>query len=126
MRSRSGWLDGVFGAGRAASDEADGADDEEDAGPAVEGEMLVEPEAAQQSDDDVAEGGRGHDEGEVGPGERGHVAGEEAYKQNDAGGDERIEESVPETVEVMEVDGADLGHAVRKKCVADGGGEHDG
>ena len=86
----------VFCARGAAGDEAYGTDDEGDAGPAVEAEVLVQPEAAEEGDDDVAEGGGGHDEGEVGPGERGHIAGEEADEQDDAGGDEGIEESVPE------------------------------
>src|SRR6201999_559993 len=117
-----GW---VLGAGGAAGDEAYGAGDEEDAGPAVEGEVLVQPEAAEEGDDDVAEGGGGHDEGEVGPGERGHVAGEEADEQDDAEVDEGVEERVPEEAEVVQVDGADLGHATGEQGVTDRGGEHD-
>jgi hypothetical protein len=35
----------MFGAGWAAGDEANSADDEEDAGPAVEAEVLVQPKA---------------------------------------------------------------------------------
>ena len=122
MEARRGW---VFGARGGVGDEADGGGDEEDADPAGEGEVLVQPEAAEERDDDVAEGGGGHDEGEVGPGERGHVAGEEADEQDDAEVDEGVEERVPEEVEVVEVDGADLGHAAGEQGVADGGGEHD-
>jgi hypothetical protein len=120
-----GMAGGVFGAGGASGDEADGADDEENAGPAVEGEVLVKPEAAEEGDDDVAKGGGGHDEGEIGPGERGHVTGEEADEQDDTGDDVGVEEGVEEQTEVVEVDGADLSHAAREQGVSDGGGEHD-
>src|SRR3984885_9467265 len=102
---------GMFGAGGATGDEADGADDEKNAGPAVEREVLMKPEAAEECDDDVAKGGGGHDEGEIGPGERGHVTGEETDEEHDAGGDEGVEERVPEERQMVEVDGADLGHA---------------
>jgi hypothetical protein len=115
----------VFGAGGASGDEAYGAGDEGDAGPAVEGEMLVEPEAAEERDDDVTEGSGGHDEGEVGPGERGHVTGEESDEEHDAGGDEGVEERVPEERQMVEIDGADLGHASGEERVADRCGEHD-
>src|SRR6185437_80334 len=116
---------GVLGARGGVGDEANGGGDEENADPAGDGEVLVKPEAAEEGDDDVAERGGGHDEGEVGPGEGGHVAGEEADEQDDAEVDEGVEERVPEEAEVMEVDGADLGHAAGQQSVADGGGEHD-
>jgi hypothetical protein len=115
----------VFGAGRGVGDEADGGGNEKDADPAVDGEVLVQPEAAEERDDDVAEGGGGHYEGEVCPGERGHVAGEEADEQDDADVDEGVEERVPEQAEVVEVDGADLGHAAGEQGITDRGGEHD-
>ena len=54
------------------------------------------------------------------------LAGEETDEQNDAGGDEGIEEGLPEAVEVMEVNWADLRHAVGEKGIADRGCEHDG
>ncbi len=73
--------------------------------------MLVEPEAAEKRHDDVSEGRGGHDEGEIGPGEGGHVAGEEAYEEKDSGGDEGVEEGMPEEVKVVEVNGPNLGHA---------------
>jgi hypothetical protein len=57
MRSRSGWLDGCS-VWRGRRDEADGADDEEDAGPAVEGEVLVSQKRL-RSDDNAAVGGGG-------------------------------------------------------------------
>ena len=77
----------VLGQRWAVGYEAYGADDHDDAGAAREGEMLVQPEAAEQRDDYVAECGGGHDEGEVGPAEGGHVAGEEADEQDDSGDD---------------------------------------
>ena len=115
----------MLGARRGVSDEADGGGDEEDADPAGEGEVLVQPEAAEEGDDDVAEGRGGHDEGEVGPGEGGHVAGKEADEQDNADVDEGVEERVPEQAEVVDVDGTDLSHAAREQGVSDGCGEHD-
>lgn len=85
----------------------------------------MQPEAAEERDDDVAEGGGGHDEGEVGPGERSHVAGEKEDEEDDSGIDEGVEERVPEEAEVIEVDGADLGHAAGEESVANGGSQHD-
>ena len=120
-----GMAGGVFGAGGATGDKAYGADDEEDAGPAVNREVLMKPEAAEERDDDIAKGGGGHDEGEVCPGERGHVTGEEPDEEHDAGDDVGVEKGVEEKPKVMEVDGADLGHATGQKGVADRGGEHD-
>jgi len=88
--------------------------------------VFVEPEAAEERDDDVAEGGGRHDEGEVGPGERGHIADEEADEKDDAGGDEGVEEGMPEERQVVEVDWANLGHATGEESVADRCSEHDG
>jgi hypothetical protein len=88
--------------------------------------VLVEPEAAEECDDNVAEGGRGHDEGEISPGKRRHVAGEETDEKEDARGDEGVEESVPEAVEVMKINGTYLGHATGEESVTDRGCEHDG
>ena len=86
----------------------------------------MQPETAEERDDDVAEGGGGHDEGEVGPGERGHIAGEEADEQHDAGDYVWIGEGVEEQAEVVEVDGADLRHTAREERVTYRCGEHDG
>ena len=116
----------MFGAGGATGDEADGADDEKNAGPAVEGEVLVEPKTAEECDDDVAKGGGRHDEGEIGPGERGHIAREEADEEDDPGDDVGVGEGAKEQAEVVEVDWAYLGHASGEKGVSDGGCEHDG
>ena|SRR5277367_1202209 len=109
----------MLGAGGASGDESYGADDEQDAGPTGEAEVLVQPEAAEERDDHVAEGGGGHDEGEVGPGERRHVAGEEADEERDSRDDPGVGERVKEKAEVMEIDGAYLGHAARQESVAD-------
>ena len=116
----------MFGSRGTSGDEADGTDDEKDSGPAIEAKVLMEPEAAEKSDDDVAEGGGGHDEGEVGPGKRRHVAGEETDEEEDARGDEGVEESVPETVEMVKINGTDLGHATGEESITDRGCEHDG
>src|SRR5665213_2099447 len=62
----------------------------------------MQPEASHEGDDHVAEGGGGHDEGEIGPAERRGVAGEEADEENDSGVDEGVEEGVPEEREVMQ------------------------
>src|ERR1700733_8991324 len=101
----------VFGAGGAGGDEAYGADDEKDAGPAGEAEVFMQPEAAEERDNDIPEGGGGHDEGEIGPGERSHVAGEEADEEHDSGNDVGVGEGVKEKREMVEIDRADLGHA---------------
>ena len=119
----AGW---VFGAGWPACDEADRTDDENNAGPAIDRQVFMKPEAAEKRDDDVAESSGRHHKCEVSPRERGHVAGEKTDEEDDAGGNEGVEEGTPETVEVMEVNRADLGHAVGKKGVADRGCEHDG
>jgi hypothetical protein len=117
---------GVLGAGGAAGYEADGADDEGDAEPAGERELLVQPVAADEGDDHRAKGCGGHDEGEVGPAERCCIGGEEADEEEDAEVDVGVEEGVPEEAEVVDVDGADLVHAALEERVADGGGDHDG
>jgi hypothetical protein len=119
------WL-GVFGEGWAVGDETYAADDEQDASPAVDRDGFVEPELREQGDDDVAEGGGGEDEGEVGPAEGGEVAGEEAEEAEDAGDDPGVLHRGEEEAEVAEGDGADLRHAVGEEGVADRGGEHDG
>ncbi len=116
----------MFSAGRTAGDEADRADDERDAEPAGERELLMQPEFAEHGNDDVAEGGGGHHEGEVGPAERGGVAGEEADEQDNAGVDEGVEERLPEEAKVVHVYCADLGHAAGEEGVAYRCGEHDG
>jgi hypothetical protein len=117
---------GSFGTRWPSGNKPHSTDDEKDSGPAVEGEVFVQPEAAEQSDNDVSKGRGGHDEGEVGPGERGHVGGEEADEQDDSGDDEGVEEGVPEETEMMEIDLTDLGHAAGEKGVSYGCGEHDG
>ena len=115
----------MFGEGGAVGYEAYSADDEEDADPAGEGDVLVLPEVGEERDDDVAEGGGGEDEGEVGPGERGEIAGEEAEEEEDSGDDPGVAEGGEEEMEVGEGDGAHLGHAVGEEGVSYGGGEHD-
>ena len=83
----------------------------------------MQHEVAEEGDEDVAEGGGGHDEGEVCPGEGSHVAGEEPYEEEDADDDVGIGEGVEEKGEVVDVGWADLGHAFAEQGVAEGGGE---
>ena len=116
----------MFGSRGTSGDEANGTDDEKDSGPAIEAKVLMQPEAAEQGDDDISECGCRHDEGEIGPGERGHIAREEADEEDDPGDDVGVGEGVKEQAEVVEVDGAHLGHASGEKGVSDGGCEHDG
>lgn len=88
--------------------------------------MLTQPEMGEEGDNDVAEGGGGEDEGEVGPRERGEVAGEKAEEAEDAGDHPGVGEGVEQEAEVLEANGANLGHAVGEEGVSDAGGEHDG
>ena len=115
----------LFGERGSVGDEAYSADDEDDADPAVDGDVFVQPEAGEQGDNDVAEGGGGQNEGEVGPAEGGEVAGEEAKEQDDARDHPGIFESDEEEAQVVERDGAYLGHAVGQEGISDRGGEHD-
>lgn len=114
-----------LGEGWSVGDEADAADDQEDAGPAVEADVLAEPEVREEGDHDVSEGGGGEDKGEVSPGEGGKVACEKAEEADDSGDDPGVGECVEEHAEVLEADGADLCHAVGEEGIADAGGEHD-
>ncbi len=116
----------VDGAGGAVGHEADAADDAEDAEPAPGCEVLMQPKAAEQRHDDVAEGRGGHQVGEVGPAERGEVAGEERNEQQDAADDPEVLHGDKEQAEVVKVDLPDLGHAMGEEGVADGGRQHDG
>ncbi len=116
----------MFGTGWAVGDETDGAGEHQDAEPAGERKMLVQPETAEQGDEDIAKGSRWHDEGEVGPGEGGHVRGEEAHEQDDASNDVQIEECVIQQGQVMDVDWADLRHSAREQRVTEGRGDDYG
>ena len=106
-------------------DESDCADNEEDACPAVGAEMLMQPEPAEQRNDDVAERRCRHHEGEVGPAERGHVACEESNEKQNAKIDEWIEERMPQQAQVMQVYSAYLPHAAREKGIAEWRGERN-
>jgi hypothetical protein len=116
----------VFCKGRAVGDEAYTADDEQNAEPAGDGDMLMLPEVGEKRDDDVSEGGGREDKGEVGPGESSELAGEETEEQEDSGDDPRVFQGGEEEAETGEADGAYLRHAVGEEGVTDGGGEHDG
>src|ERR1700722_13363535 len=110
----------MLGAGGATGDESYGADNEQNAGQAGEAEVLVEPEAAEERDDHVAEGSGGNDEGEIGPGGGRHVAGEEADEERDSGDDVGIAQGVEEKAQVVKVDGPDLRHATGEEGISDG------
>ena len=74
---------------------------------------------AEQGNDDVAEGGGGQNEGEVGPGERGEVAGEETDEQRDAEGDPWRENGGDEGGGMRERDGRQLRHATGEAGIAE-------
>lgn len=115
----------VFGARGTARHKAHSAEDEGNAEPAGEGQVLAEEQVAHEGDDDVTERGRGSYEAEVGPTERSGVGREKADEQDNAEVDRRVKEGVPEEAKVLKVDRADLTHAAREKSVADGSAERD-
>ena len=94
-------------------------------GQPIRRKMLVQPEMAEQRNDNITKGSRRHHEGEVGPRKCGHVAGEESDEEKDSGGDKWIEEGVPEETEMMKIDGANLGHATGEQRVANRCSEHN-
>ena len=79
------WLDRMLRVGGPAGDESDTGNDAEDAEPARGRDLLMQPEAGQERDDDIGEGGGGKHEGDISPRERSQVGGEESDKENDAG-----------------------------------------
>src|SRR5579875_3916371 len=88
--------------------------------------MLVQPESAEQRDDDVSEGRGWHYKGEIGPAQRRHVACEKADQQHNAGENVWIGERMKEQTEMVQVNWAHLAHAVREQHVSNRSCEHDG
>src|SRR5579871_2944035 len=100
----------MLGERRAISYETDRADDEGNANPAGQTEMLMQPKATNQREDDVSKCSGGHDEGEVGPAQCGHVAGEKPDQQQDSQIDEWVKKGAQQEPNMMQVYGADLRH----------------
>src|ERR1035441_4553962 len=114
-----GSWDGTYGRERlgrvlrergAVGDEAHAADDEQDAGPAVDSDRLVLPVLREKSDHNIAKGRGWQHEGQVGPTERGEIAGKEAEQAKDSGNDPRVADGGQQQTEVRERDGPDLRH----------------
>jgi hypothetical protein len=120
-----GLICGLDCEGWAVRDEAYADGDEDDAEPALPGDGFVEPETGEEGYDDVAEGGCGEDEGEVGPGERGEIAGEEADQECDAECDPGREDGGDERGGMGERDGRQGGYAAREARVSERGAESD-
>lgn len=110
---------------RAVGDETDAADDEDDSKPAVGRDVLMLPEASQQSDHDISKRRGGENKGKISPTECREVAGEEAQQEKNAADDPGIAQSSNEKSKMLQRDGANLAHAMRKQRIAHGGGEHD-
>ena len=105
--------------GRAVGDEADGTNNEKDAGPSVEGDVFVQPEVGDEGGDDVRRCSGGKDEGEIGPAKSGKITGEKADQAHDTGQDPRIQNGVNEAREVLKIDAAYLTHATGEQGIAD-------
>lgn len=77
----------------------------------------MQPEAGEESDDDIAECGGGKNEGEVGPGERRKIAGEEANEQRNAECDPRSENGGDERGGMRDGEWGECRHAAREACI---------
>ena len=58
---------GMLSEGWAVGDEADGTNDQKDAGPSVDRDVFVKPEVRDEGSHDVSRGRRRKDEGEISP-----------------------------------------------------------
>ncbi len=115
----------ALGHGGPLCDEANSEGDEDNAGPALGGDLFVQPELREQGDDHVSERCGGEHEGEVGPGEGGEIAGEKADQQRDAEGDPGCEDRGDEGAGVSEGDCGHMGHAAAEAGVAERGAHCD-
>jgi hypothetical protein len=103
---------------RPARDETDAAGDEQDAGPPPRTDSLMQKNTRQESSDDVTEGRRGQNEGEVSPGERGEVRVKKSGEKKNAENDPGINEGVEDVGPVVEMDFAEVFHAAFEQHVA--------
>ena len=110
--------------GGSGSDETYTSGNERDAQPASGRDNFMQTEVANESDEDIGEGGGGKHVGEVGPGKRGHVTGKECEQEEDARGDPGMDDGEQQSGEVVEGDIADFFHAASQQGIA--GGAEDG
>ncbi len=85
----------------------------------------MQPETAEQRDDDVSEGRGGQDVGKICPTKRREIAGEEADEHHDACGDPRMKYGGDEGEWVIEGDGGHLTHAACEATVAERSADGD-
>src|SRR6478672_4894254 len=78
----------------------------------------MQENTGQECGDDVTEGGRGKNEGEICPGERSEVRIEKSGKKKNAENDPGINEGVEDVGPVVEVDFAEVIHAAFEQHVA--------
>ena len=116
----------MFGAGWASGYQAYADNDEGDTGPALQADVLMQPEDGDQRHEYVADGGGGKHVGEIGEGKRGHVAGHEAQQEKDSEDDPRIGEGSEHVGEMMKVDGPHVPHAARQERISNGAEDDDG
>ena len=86
----------------------------------------MQPESAEQCDDNVPKCRGWHNECQVGPAEGGHVAGKESDEQQDSDVDVGIEQRMPQQAQVVHVYGADISHAPRQQGIAKRSGQRYG
>ena len=78
----------------------------------------MQENTGQERGDDVTEGRRGQNEGEVSPGERGEVRVKKSGEKKNAENDPGINEGVEDVGPVVEVDFAEVIHAAFEQHVA--------
>jgi len=115
----------MLGAGWASGDEANANGDERNAGPPLQADVLMQPEAGEQRHDHITEGGGGKDVGKIGKRKRSHVAGHEAEQAEDSNDDPGIGKGEENVREMVNVDGSDILHAARQERISAGAEDHD-
>src|ERR1019366_10099392 len=105
--------------------EADAGDNEGDAEPAPESDVLVQEKLREQHHQDVAKRGGGKHVGQIGPGEGGEIACEEADEEENAEADPRVEQRSVQSWKIRQRDGAERAHSTGEGDVAAGGADDD-
>src|ERR1017187_766899 len=85
--------------------------DEHDSRPALHGDGLIQPEAGEKGDDDIAKGGGRKYEREVCPGERREITCEETNQQRNSSSDPWSENCVDEREGMGQGNRRQAGHA---------------
>jgi len=122
IRDGVGWM---LRARRASGDQAYPHSDQRDAGPALQADVLMQPEYGEQSHEDVADSSGGKDIREISEGKRGHVAGHESQQEENSEYHPGICKRRENMTEVMDIDGSDIFHAARQKRISDGAEDYD-